>query len=78
MQATQKHEDFPPGSVLWRLVIALLVLAAAPGQVAAEPAPEAIAAFNSYIGVVESRLVQQHRSQNGFLLGLRGQKTRCD
>lgn len=57
---------FSAGSVL-RGVIALLVLAAAPGQVAAEPAPEAMAAFNSYIGVVESRLVQQHRSQNGFV-----------
>jgi hypothetical protein len=57
---------FLAGSVLSRL-IALLVLTAAPGQVAGEPAPEAIAAFNSYIRAVESRLAQQHRSQNGFL-----------
>ena len=45
----------------------LLLLAAAPGGVAAEPAPAAVSAFNSYIGVVESRLAQQHRSQNMFL-----------
>jgi hypothetical protein len=57
---------FLAGSVLWGLV-ALLVFAAAPGQVAGEPAPAAIAAFNSYIGAVESRLAEQHRSQNGVL-----------
>ena len=57
---------FLAGSVLWGLVI-LLVFAAAPGQVAGEPAPAAIAAFNSYIGAVESRLDEQHRSRKGFL-----------
>lgn len=57
---------FLAGRVLWGLV-ALLVFAAAPGQVPAEPAPAAIAAFNSYIGAVESRLAEQHRSQNGVL-----------
>jgi hypothetical protein len=41
----------------------------APGRVVAEPSPAAVAAFNSYIGVVESRLAQQHRSQIGFLAG---------
>ena len=38
-----------------------------PVRVVAEPAPAAVAAFNSYIGAVESRLAQQHRSQAGFL-----------
>jgi len=38
-----------------------------PVRVVAEPAPAAVAAFNSYIGAVESRLAQQHRSQTGFL-----------
>ena len=57
---------FLAGSVLWGLVI-LLVFAAAPGQVAGEPAPAAIAAFNSYIGAVESRLDEKHRSRKGFL-----------
>jgi hypothetical protein len=38
-----------------------------PSRIVAEPAPAAVAAFNSYIGAVESRLAQQHRSQTGFL-----------
>jgi hypothetical protein len=65
----RKHPEarkFSAGFVLWRLII-LFVFATAPGQVAGEPAPAAIAAFNTYFGVVESRLAQQHRSQNGFL-----------
>jgi hypothetical protein len=57
---------FSPGSVLWQLVI-LFVFAAAPGHAEAEPTAAAIAAFDSYIGAVESRMAQQHRSQNGFL-----------
>jgi hypothetical protein len=36
----------------------------------AEPTPAAVSAFNSYISAVESRLAQQHRSQNGFLAPL--------
>ncbi|MFY9854298.1 MAG: hypothetical protein WAK26_10535 [Terracidiphilus sp.] len=48
-------------------LIALLVIVAAPSKVAAEPTPEATSAFNSYIGAVESRLAQQHRSQSGFM-----------
>jgi hypothetical protein len=52
--------------VLCELAV-LFIFAAAPGPIAGEPAPKAIAAFNSYIGVVESRLAQQHRSQNGFV-----------
>jgi hypothetical protein len=65
----RKHPEarkFSAGFVLWRLII-LFVFATAPGQVAGEPAPAAIGAFNTYFGVVESRLAQQHRSQNGFL-----------
>ena len=44
-----------------------LTLLASPGHTVAEPAPSALAVFNSYIGAVESRLAQQHRSQTGFL-----------
>jgi hypothetical protein len=33
----------------------------------AEPSSGALSAFNSYISAVESRLAQQHRSQNGFI-----------
>jgi hypothetical protein len=46
---------------------ALLLLAAAPAWLAAQPTPEANAAFNSYIGRVEARLDAQHRSASGFL-----------
>jgi hypothetical protein len=45
----------------------LLILVAAPASVLAQPAPSAVAAFNSYISGVESRLAQQHRSQDTFL-----------
>jgi hypothetical protein len=40
---------------------------AAPGCVAVEPTPTATSAFNSYIGMVETRLAQQHRSPTSFL-----------
>ena len=49
------------------LLCGLLFLAAAPGSVVGEPAPAAASAFNSYVGGVESRLAQRHRSQNAFL-----------
>jgi hypothetical protein len=49
------------------LLCGLLILAAAPGYVVAEPAPAAASAFNSYISAVESRLAQQHRSQKSIL-----------
>jgi len=39
-----------------------------PSQTRAEPTPAAVAAYNSYVGVVETRLARQHRSQNGFLV----------
>jgi len=39
-----------------------------PSQTMAEPTPAAVAAYNSYVGVVETRLARQHRSQNGFLV----------
>ncbi len=45
----------------------LVFLLAAPAWLAAQPAPEANAAFNSYVGRVEARLDAQHRSAGGFL-----------
>ena len=48
-------------------LLILLFVTNAPGCAGEEPAPAAVAAFNSYIGGVESRLAQQHRSQIGFL-----------
>jgi hypothetical protein len=40
---------------------------AAPAVAVAEPQPAAVAAFNSYVGTVESRLAKQHTSQGAFL-----------
>jgi hypothetical protein len=49
-----------------RICAGLLLLAAS--QLAtAQPTPEAIAAFNAYASTVESRLAQQHRSDDAFL-----------
>ena len=45
-----------------------LAFLAIPSQTRAEPTPAAVAAYNSYVGVVETRLARQHRSQNGFLV----------
>lgn len=65
----RKSSDFrrlPVHSTLWRLLILLLV-GTGPHLAMAEPAPAAVAAFNAYIRVVESRLAQQHQSRSGFL-----------
>jgi hypothetical protein len=43
-------------------------LVTASGPIVAEPPAAAVSAFNSYVGAVESRLAQQHRSQNGFIV----------
>jgi hypothetical protein len=45
----------------------LLFLLAAPAWLAAQPTPEANAAFNSYIGRVEARLDAQHKAAGDFL-----------
>jgi len=50
----------------WALAILLLLLAA-PSRVAADPAPAAVSAFNSYIEKLEARLAQQHRSPSTFI-----------
>jgi hypothetical protein len=52
---------------MFSVVCGLLIMMANSGIGSAQPAPSAIAAFNSYIGGVESRLAQQHRSQDAFL-----------
>jgi hypothetical protein len=51
----------------FRVLCGLLIFMAVPGCVLAGPTPAAVSAFNSYIGTVESRLAQQHRSRNAFL-----------
>jgi hypothetical protein len=45
----------------------ILILAAVPGCLAAEPAPAAVSAYDSYISTVEARLAQQHSSPIGFI-----------
>jgi hypothetical protein len=42
-------------------------LVAVPIPAVGEPPPAAVSAFNSYVSTVESRLAQQHRSEDGFL-----------
>jgi hypothetical protein len=54
-------------SFFTRICTGLLLLAASQ-LVMAQPAPEAVAAFNTYAGTVESRLAQQHRSDDAFLV----------
>jgi len=49
------------------LLLCGVLFVAAPGRAVAEPQPAAVAAFNSYIGAVESRLAQQHCSHTAFL-----------
>ena len=51
---------------LTRICAGLLLLAASPLAMA-QPTPEAVAAFNAYARTVESRLAQQHRSDDAFL-----------
>jgi hypothetical protein len=46
----------------------LLLCVAGITAVAEQPTPAAVAAFNSYVGGVESRMALQHRSPNGFLV----------
>jgi hypothetical protein len=70
MQRQPSHS--PTSSILY----GILLLAAAPGCIAAEPAPAAVSAFDSYISTVEARLVQQHRSPNGFIASLAQSETR--
>src|ERR1019366_6594865 len=59
--------EFPKRSVLRGLLLAVALVVASPGCVAAEPAAAAISTFNSYVNAVESRLAQQHRSEASFL-----------
>ena len=45
----------------------LILVVAAPGRAVAEPPAAGVAAFNSYIGTVETRLARQHGSRDEFL-----------
>ncbi len=45
----------------------LMLLGAVPCLLMGQPTPAAVSAFNAYVGTVEARLAEQHRSPNGFL-----------
>jgi hypothetical protein len=51
----------------WIAGCGLVFLLLSAGPVAAEPPAAAVAAYNTYVKALESRLAQQHRSQSGFL-----------
>ena len=55
-------------SALLLALLVTMILLFVPERAAAEPAPAAVAAFNSYINTVESRIAAQHRSQSAFLV----------
>jgi hypothetical protein len=59
--------DLISGSFVRSAVVGLFVCLAVPGCGYGEPPAAAIAAFNIYVGALESRLAQQHRSPDGFL-----------
>lgn len=48
-------------------ILATVLLILAPAAAIAQPSPQAIATFNSYVQNVESRLAQQHQSAAHFL-----------
>ncbi len=49
------------------VICGVLLFLGPPRRLVGEPTPAAISAFNSYTKTVESRLAQQHQSQNTFL-----------
>ena len=51
----------------WIAGCGLVFLLLSVGPVAAEPPAAAVAAYNKYVGALESRLAQQHRAQSVFL-----------
>ncbi len=55
-------------SVLCSLLISAIALVAARRSFA-QPTAQAVSAYNSYVSVVESRLLTQHQSQKAFLAG---------
>lgn len=59
--------DSISGSHIVSLLTGLLLCMAAFTCARAQPPTAAISAFNTYVGGVESRLAQQHRSPDGFL-----------
>jgi len=63
-------------SCLLLALLAAIILLYTPERAVAEPSPAAVAAFNSYVSSVESRIAAQHRSQSGFLAAVDSAKQR--
>jgi hypothetical protein len=63
---SSRSRTLSAGFLLWGF-LPLFIASPSSRLMSEEPTTAAVAAFNSYIGSVESRLAQQHRSQNGFL-----------
>jgi hypothetical protein len=57
---------------LFVLIAAMAMLVASFPGIAEEPTAAAESGFTSYIGQVEARLDQQHRSPDGFLARCNG------
>lgn len=55
---------------------ALLAFLTSAALVAEEPTPAAVAGFNDYVGRLEARLAEQHRSTAGFLAPVDGARLR--
>lgn len=64
----QRQPSNPRKLSAFVILCGFMLFIAAPVSLAAEPTPAAVSSFNSYISAVESRLAQQHRSQNGFIV----------
>jgi hypothetical protein len=64
---SSRIEDRRVGFQAVRLLIWLLILASGPAGFCEVPAAAATAAFDAYIGKVEARLAEQHRSRDGFV-----------
>ena len=60
------HRKYPAFSLIFAIVI-LISLQDISLEAAAEPTPEATSSFNAYVGTVEDRFAQQHRSSGVFL-----------
>ena len=64
---TRHMNSYSRSSIFRFGLMILLIIVAAPRPIAADAPPAAVSAFNAYIGKLETRLAQQHRTPNAFL-----------
>ncbi|MGA9669006.1 MAG: hypothetical protein WBQ94_07350 [Terracidiphilus sp.] len=60
--------DFRRLSAVFKHLLIPVLLLLAPSCFPAEPAPAAVAAYNSYVAGLETRLAEHHRSPNTFIV----------